>query len=345
MSNKILTFQECIQLANKSEGKKHLILGNGFSMALFPDIFSYKSLSERINNKETRAKNIFKKFKTNDFEYVLRELTKSINVLECYKQTATVQREIKKDIEKLKQILIDVISISHPENPGKITDVQYNSCREFLKHFDNDGKKYTFNYDLILYWVYMHFRNNKDLCLKCDDGFRSDENNHDTIVWEIGMEQVQNLYYIHGALHVFFNGFDIEKYTWLNSGKTIKQQVKESLAESKYPIFITEGSKEQKRARIHENAYLARGFASLKNIHGNLFVFGHSLRNEDDHVFNLVNSRSRVKNIFISIYGDKNTPQNKFVIDKISKWKGMYQGKNYYMFDASTAKVWDNISN
>lgn len=75
------------------------------------------------------------------------------------------------DIKELKQTLIHVISKAHPPKPSEITDRQYNSCHEFLMNFDG-GKIYTFNYDLILYWVYMHFMDIPNQKLKCDDGFR-----------------------------------------------------------------------------------------------------------------------------------------------------------------------------
>jgi len=39
----ILTFEAALSAAN---GKKHLLLGNGFSIALKPDIFTYGSLYE-----------------------------------------------------------------------------------------------------------------------------------------------------------------------------------------------------------------------------------------------------------------------------------------------------------
>lgn len=173
-----------------------------------------------------------------------------------------------------------------------------------------------------------------------------DPNNNESVVtWEIGQEHEQNLYYLHGALHIFSDGSEIEKYTWINTGTTLTQQIKESLKNNMYPVFITEGSRKQKRSRINNNAYLARSLASLKSIQGNAFIFGHSLRDEDDHVFNYLNYKSKVNNIFVSIYGDKNTEENKRILNKISNWekeqKDKRHPKQYYVYQAESALVWD----
>lgn len=336
MIRNILTFQECLD--KSSSNTRHLMLGNGFSISLFPNIFNYKVLSEKI--KSEKIIKLFKSLKTNDFEYVLRKLTETSNLLRCYKSSKDILLEIESDITELKSTLINVISTSHPENPSSIKEEQYNSCFEFLKNFD-EGKKYTFNYDLLLYWVYMHFLDDKDNKLKCDDGFRFPEEDQSIVTWEIGREHKQNIYYIHGAMHIFSNGSEIEKYTWVNNNKTITEQIKESLEKSKYPVFITEGSKKQKQSRINNNSYLGRCFSSIKGIRNNLFIYGHSLRDEDDHIFDFMNSNSKVSDIFISLYGDRSSVENTRIINKVELWNVKYKYKNFYLFQAETAKIWD----
>lgn len=64
----IKSFGECISLA--SSGKKHLMLGNGFSVALFPDIFNYKTLAANIES--DRINQLFEAINTHDFEFVMR---------------------------------------------------------------------------------------------------------------------------------------------------------------------------------------------------------------------------------------------------------------------------------
>lgn len=335
---KILSFDESIQLSNH---KKHLILGNGFSIDLFPQIFNYRRLAEKITFQ--KIKSIFDEFDTTDFEYVVYKLTESLRILEFYDHEKTIYDVIKDDADRLKDILITVITESHPENPATISQDQYNSCFQFLKHFE-DGRKYTFNYDLILYWVYMHFLDNQFQKLISDDGFRTDYGDNSMVTWEIGREHKQNLYYIHGAMHIFKDKHAVfEKYTWKQGNQTIGEQVRKSINSNKFPVFISEGTQEHKLQRIKENGYLSRVFSSMKSISGDLFIFGHSIRDEDDHVFDIINENRSIKKIYISLFGSITKEYNQKIITKIKNWRNNYKYKEreYIFFDSKSAKVWD----
>lgn len=338
---KIKTFEECIA---ESKGKKHLVLGNGFSIDLFPEIFNYKRLAEKVTDPKMVA--LFKGFKTSDFEFVVLKLTECLKVIDHYDLSKLISPKVAADSEKLKQILIEVITESHPPNPSEIFDVQYDSCYEFLMHFD-EGRKYTFNYDLLLYWVYMHFLIHPDKVLKMDDGFRTDESNDSMVSWQIGREHNQTLYYVHGAMHIFRSDSGlIEKYTWKNKQKTIAQQVKESIEKDKFPLFISEGTTEHKLKRIKESGYLSRGFSSVKSIKGDLFIFGHSLRDEDDHFFDVMNENKGINKVFISLFGHPESEANEVIIDKIDRWKEKYSSekRDYTIYNSESAKVWSKFS-
>jgi hypothetical protein len=55
--------------------KKHLLLGNGFSIALRPNIFTYGSLYDNADfSKSPHIPKIFDALKTRDFELVIRSL-------------------------------------------------------------------------------------------------------------------------------------------------------------------------------------------------------------------------------------------------------------------------------
>lgn len=336
------TYQECIQLCG---GKKpHLMLGNGFSISLFPDIFNYAQLKEAAKQKGLSP--LFDLFKTNDYEFVMRKILEAKEVVSLIKTNEIeVSQTLSVKYKELSETLIETIAKSHPENPSKISEEQFQNCKNFLSGFD---KVYTFNYDLILYWVYMHFKDDPLAQeFKCDDGFRSATDDIDSIVWEIGAEHTQQLYYIHGALHIVSNSHTIEKCVWRNKQQTIIDQVRNNLSNGKLPLFVAEGSKEHKKERIHSNGYLARSFASLKNIGNNLIIFGHSIRDEDDHVFDLIINRNKaLKNIFVGIYGDFDSVANKKILAKISNWeneernKAEKKRKNIYYFQSADVNVW-----
>lgn len=336
-SSDIKTFQQCLTMLPQKE-KKHLLIGNGFSMDLFPKIFNYQKLAEKVRSE--KLKQLFASMKTNDFEFVMYKLTEALKIVRLYNASSNFVKEIEDDLNDLKYSLIEAINVSHPENPGKIEEFQYESCRLFLSNFN--GKKYSFNYDLLLYWVYMHFFEHTEEAkrLGCDDGFRHPKDNQSIVHWEIGNEHTQDIYYIHGALHLFSDETGIEKYTWINNGKSISTQVSDSINNGKYPLFISEGTKEHKLSRIRENSYLGRSFSSMRAISGNLFIFGHSLRDEDDHVFEILNGNTRIKKFFISLFGDSSSTFNQKILNKIRVWKDNFPNREYHLFDASTANVW-----
>lgn len=336
------TYQECIELCGIK--KPHLMLGNGFSISLFPDIFNYAQLKEAAKQKGLLP--LFDLFKTNDYEFVMRKILEAKEVVSLIEnEDSEIIQRLSTKYNELSETLIETIAKSHPETPSEISENQYSSCRNFLSNYD---KVYTFNYDLILYWVYMHFKDNIFAGeLKCDDGFRSATDDIDSIVWEIGAEHTQQLYYIHGALHIYSNSHTIEKCVWRNSQQKIIDQVRANLSNGKLPLFVAEGSKAHKKERIHSNGYLARSFASLKSIGNNLIIFGHSIRDEDDHVFDLIINRNKsLKNIFVGIYGDFDNDANKKILAKISNWENEERNKpekkrkNIYYFQSADVNVW-----
>ncbi len=334
----IKQFSECLDLC--TTGKKHLMLGNGFSIDIFPQIFNYRTLAENVTSDEIRT--LFNELDTNDFEFVMRRLFEADEIIKHYPETDDLSTTLNSDLESLKATLIQVITDCHPALPSEITEEQYESCRIFLANFD--GKKYTFNYDLLLYWVYMHFIEDVEKRLEFDDGFRYGDIEVDlSVFWEIGRERQQSIYYLHGAMHIFSDGADIEKLSYNNVGVRLSEQVRSAVGSNKFPVFISEGTTEHKLTRIKKNAYLARAFSSLKSIGGNLFIFGHSIRDEDDHIFNYFNDKnSGVKKVFISLFGDPESEANQAIIEKVTRWSEDATRKDFYFFDSSSANVWSN---
>src|SRR3954467_13778049 len=81
----ILTFEQAMHEI-RGVKHKHLLLGNGFSIALKPDIFTYGSLFENADfSKVPHAKGVFAALKTKDFEAVIRHLLNAAAVAALYR--------------------------------------------------------------------------------------------------------------------------------------------------------------------------------------------------------------------------------------------------------------------
>jgi len=341
-TDKLLTFQEAISQAGNL---KHVLLGNGFSISLKPDIFSYSSLFEECQKQgciSVGAMNVFKKFETKDFEIVIKALNDTYRVLGSYKDKGKLLLQLKKDAKAIKKALVELLSLKHPSNPSKINDSQYNSCIEFLSNFE---RIYTLNYDLLLYWVIMKALETGKK--RYDDGFRH-ENNEEYVTWCPEEAEGQNIYYLHGALHLYDIGPEIKKFTWKRTGITLMKQVKSELDNDNFPLFVAEGTSEEKMTKINHSQYLGKNIRSFAKIGGSLFVFGHALASNDDHYLSLI-AKNKIEKLFVSLYDD-GTTKNKENNNKIRKKADLLVTQRLnenpkrplevLFYDAVTAKVW-----
>jgi Domain of unknown function (DUF4917) len=102
-----LDFQQALKQAAKY-GKRHLLLGNGFSIACKPDIFSYGSLFDEAKKKMSKElAAIFAAMGTQDFEEVIRALQNAATIVGVYKPgLKATKRMLLADAETLKKALI-----------------------------------------------------------------------------------------------------------------------------------------------------------------------------------------------------------------------------------------------
>ncbi|MFG1295728.1 DUF4917 family protein [Xanthobacter variabilis] len=359
MTIKILSFDQALK---KSEiyGKRHLLLGNGFSIACKPDIFAYGSLFEEAKksmSKELAA--IFAAMGTQDFEEVIRALQHAAAIVSVYRpKFVNTKKMLLADAEKLKTDLIQAVAGRHPARPNDISDERYAACRQFLSHFVGQGvggKIYTMNYDLLLYWALMHGEEDvlARIDLNHDDGFRKDQDDFDApyVEWQgEGAAHGQNIHYLHGALHLFDAGYHLQKYTWVNTGKALVDQANEALKKDLFPVFVAEGDSNSKLTKIQHSAYLHHNFKSFAGIcqtkskEGTaLFIYGHSFAKNDAHVLNMI-GYGKIAHLFVSLYGDPESKANQAIRSNVEKVAALrpkaYPALKVDFFDAASAKVW-----
>ncbi len=340
----IIAFEQA--LAQSTKGKRHLMLGNGFSIALKPDIFTYEALYSDANfGAVPHAKAIFDALETRDFESVIRVLVNMAQVLTAYDGVpAKLIKQIEADAEAIKTVLVNAIASRHPSRPYDVLDEEYAACRQFLSHFV-DNKIFTLNYDVLLYWAMMH-EDNDDLGKMCDDGFRAPEDDPEAayVTWQ--QSHSPSVYYLHGALHLFDAGHELQKYTWSRTDLAIIDQIRAALDDNRYPLFVSEGHSTAKLTKIMHSAYLHKALRSLESIKGNLFIFGHSLDENDNHILNLI-EHGKITHLFVSIYGDPTTKENQVIIARANQMATrrdqIYNGRKTLavdFFDAESAQVW-----
>lgn len=357
----LLTFEEAIkQSVEQSKIKNQnptLLLGNGFSMSIFPQIFSYKSLLERSKEEKlfpdtsSSVLKLFESLKTVDFEKIMNLLTNTSLVLPQYVNDEQLIIKILNDAAELKQILVEAISRNHPSSPDAISESQYLSCKRFLSNFK---AVFTLNYDLLLYWVVMKYLDQFKLYDGFDDPHSDDEEENYVrepyVSWDNDSSHSITLGYLHGALHLYDAKHELRKHCFSRTGVRLKDQIISAMEKGSYPLFVAEGDYLSKEGRIYNNGYLSKVMRSFKETNGDLFVYGVGFKDNDSHIKNRI-INSSIQNLYVGIYGDPNSLENQQLIGELNRIKERRQRlierkkrKNalaVHFYDAKTAKIWD----
>lgn len=345
MSTSILSFSDVKEEIYGAKNN-HLLLGNGFSMAYNKERFSFTSLLESavtqgLITKQSPIYAIFEEFSTKDFEEVVKLLETAVKVLKKYSVISPIdEKRILDDSIALKKYLVDIITNNHPEKITEISDDEFLNSANFIKDFN---RVYTLNYDLLLYWTciklqsFVEMQQIKSSILNISDGFNDPhEHSTDYVVFANDSSITQNISFLHGGLHIFDRKNEIVKNTYSRTDKTLKEQTLNNLEKDIYPVFVSEGTSEQKKARIIHNAYLNHCYKSLSKISGNLVVFGTLLKRNDEHIREAI-LNSKIENIYVGVSSEEDI---KGFVDFIMKCSKLKKPKYVYFYDYKTAKVW-----
>ena len=337
----LLTFSEALE--ESSMGNRIALLGNGFSVAWDPQIFSYKSLKENAERLSEKTAVLFDELGTVDFEEVInayRYAGKVCNVFSISNNFQTMSDEVR-------EVLINTIADCHPDLPSRISEVEFKNCIKFLSNFNGI---YTLNYDMLLYWVTMYDMfpegDRKSILKNVKDGFAY--NDQSFLNWDNGIKT--DIRYLHGALHIFESDI-IVKLNYNQSNIPLKEQFINLLQhEKRYPLFVAEGSYREKLTRIRNSGYLTSSLNSLRkkgspNRPDSMFTFGVSFSKNDRHVFEAIGV-NKVQKLYVGIYGNIDSVENKKLIDNAKKVEQIRQdSKSKYPLEvrfycAESARVW-----
>jgi uncharacterized protein DUF4917 len=288
----VLSFAEALkETAPKTGQLRHLLVGNGFSMAQGGARFDYPTLLERSglpDNGEIR--NVFRQLRTVDFEEVMRALEHAAVIEAAYGECARSDR-FNRDAGVVRDALIQAVREVHPGLQFDIPEDQRTACATFLRNFD---QIFTLNYDLLLYWVIIHgarahHRDGFGLG-ETIDGFRT-----------FSLSANCTVFFVHGALHLFLDDQNGTRKRVVTNA-TIVNDITETIRRSRrLPLFVAEGTDAQKMRKINSVPYLRHAYEQLINCNGSLFIFGHSASENDSHIYAAV-TRSRITTIYYCVF-------------------------------------------
>lgn len=344
----IPTYNEVFEHLKKSKRKKHLLLGNGFSMAYDHNIFSYNALYEFIEKLDNELlSKLFNIINTKNFELVMQQLDNFLELAKVFSTDKQLVTKLENASEELKTSLIDAIEKLHPEHVFEMPEEKSINCFNFLSSFiDHEGKIFTTNYDLLMYWVLI--RNQSQNAV---DGFGREVENPDAyktgddfewsdLYWGKNREK-QSVFYVHGTLPIFDTGVEILKEVYTEKdGNYLLQNIKKRMDQKDYPVFVTAGNGRQKLEHIMHNRYLTDCYENLSKIEGSLITFGFNFGEYDDHIIEAVNKAAKqgkkqadkLWSIYIGVY-------SKSDFEHIQSIKEKFRCK-VNIYDSKTANIW-----
>jgi hypothetical protein len=319
---KVVSFDDALKAAGGKDCS--LLLGNGFSVRYF----SYHSLLDKADLKpEDPVRVLFDRLKTVDFERVVKALEGGFQVEMAYGNKVHAEQLIK-DSNRLREALVHAIRGTHPAHREEIEDV-IPSCVAFLSSFED---VFTLNYDLLLNWVSL--ANEAHLT----DGFGLGEKRNG-FQGPFKTDAYCKVYNLHGGLHLFRNGVDVEKRIAGPNG-VIDAIAQTITSEKRFPLYVAEGTSPAKMVRIKANNYLSHCYEKLGASAGSFFVFGHSADPNDAHVYNAL-FRSKIKHLYFCVY-QPTDEKIKAISGELARYKERAGSKIDYTFvDSESAHVWD----
>jgi hypothetical protein len=340
------TYQEIIDSLKKKKRTMHLLIGNGFSIAYDPSIFSYNALSAFIEQTEDEMlKRLFNAVNTKNFEEIMQQLDIFAKFVDAFKIDSSLIDTINNMADILKKSLIEAVKSLHPEHVFTIPEKKSAACYKFLEHYlSNKGFVFSSNYDLLLYWVLM--RNNSQNAV---DGFgREIKNETGDFIPEEELEYSelrwgkhkaeQSIFYLHGALPLFDTGTEIVKEEY--NGNFLLEQIEKRMQNKEYPMFVTAGNAQEKLRHIMHNKYLTFCYDKLCSITGSLVTIGFSFGDNDTHIIDAINKAAKPKksssillSVYIGVFSDADLQHMQEIEDK-------FKCKKVHYFNAKTANIW-----
>ena len=225
----------------------------------------------------------------------------------AFQLTFEFQKEILKELyDTLKQAR----QRGHFEvkSPGRITTQDLKICTKseftFLakKHYKDHWTKTEIEKACELLWAE---ESGEEILEKINDGFLTVERGGNRQS-HFSDSELQNVFFIHGAFHIYKDGRYIRKITQ-KQNKALYERLESIINNDEEELVcVLAGESEHKEESINDNAYLKKGFEKLSALNGVLVILGSSLAEQDKHIFDQIN-KSEISDIYISTNDKKKT--------------------------------------
>lgn len=294
-----------------------VLLGNGASIAVSP-AFNYSSLLENAIEKQLLSKDIeslFDHFHTTDFEFILRLVWQAFNV---NKFLQVLDHRTIQAYKNIKSGLIQAVYNVHPEY--RMVENKLPNIFNFLMKFN---MLFSLNYDLVVYWAMTYGLRPWSAHLFKDCFIHGEFDGDWTRFRKPYREQTNTLvFYPHGSLALCR---DIRGQEYKIQGYGEDGLLNAILAgwdnEELVPLFVSEGTMQQKVTSIHNSHYLSTVYQEvLASKQTALTIFGWGIGKHDWHLLQRM-SKAGIRRVAISVF-DQNQDYCDHAFRTIKKYLG-----------------------
>lgn len=281
-----------------------LVLGNGASMA-FDGRFGYASLldsAQQAGLVDANVNKVFQHLKTADFELVLRMLWHASMINEAL---GVEDDRTTKAYEAVRDSLITVVGMIHvpyDEVAGRLLE-----AARFMRRFSTVA---SLNYDLLVYWAMM--AGMADGLVHFKDCFNAGPLDDD---WERfryplpGQPVPTLVFYPHGNLVLASDTWGSERKIHAADADLLAAIFARWESGEMAPVFVSEGTPEQKMASIRRSAYLSTVYDRvLPRLGGSIVFYGYAFGDQDRHLLNSI-LRGQPSRIAVSVDGALEGPE------------------------------------
>lgn len=306
-----------------------LILGNGASIAFDEERFSYSSILTEARNlgRITPAlEKVFKFMNTTDFERVLQGLWQAKYVNAALGVSNPRLAGAYSDVQRA---LIETVRHIHGNVSHNSIAERLDKAADFLLQFRT---VLSFNYDVLVYWAMM--KGNDRLKNNFADCFKNQLFQYD---WENFHNRYNTLvFYPHGNLIIGrdINGIEYKIHA-KNISNLIETIIHEWTKEELAPVFVSEGTSEQKKVTIDRSRYLSTVFNEvIPKIGEKVVIYGWAMTEQDNHLIEAIKT-SPISRFAISVHRVSNRYE-----EKCARIRGILNRYDVVFFNPESEGCW-----
>ncbi|MEM6792765.1 MAG: DUF4917 family protein [Acidobacteriota bacterium] len=328
------------EIAPEPEERSSLLLGNGFSIACDPR-YSYQALRPHAEDSLPEvSRRLLDRIGSDNLEEAM-QIVEDVRWVAERLEAEDLRSDLEQTHFSTQMSLVKALAQDHLRSPREI-DVDQKRSPHAVRFLARFATLFTTNYDLLLYWTLMKNVGSEETGFRYRDGFhRAPEAPYGEFTPAVD----PNVYYLHGALHLYSHGAAARKHIARAEDRGLVAIARETLEAGDSPLFVAAGRPEQKLAAIQASPYLTASLEAFRAAPGKLVIYGWSLGASDQHLIDAIAHNDALECVALSYYGAREEPKNLRLLATAAELaadaqKARGRPLDVVLYPSESARVW-----